>query len=61
MNINNWIKAIKFANKYGHLTDEIFTMIETIVESTKDGQLDNAEKSKLMKQFWDIIKKAQAS
>ena len=55
----NWTKLIKIAIKYQGILPDLINLVETCVESTADGKIDKRERSKLMSEFWIIIKKLQ--
>ena len=54
----NWSKLIKIAIKYQGILPDLINL-ETCVEATADGKIDKKERSKLMSEFWIIIKKLQ--
>ena len=55
----NWTKLIKIAIKYQDILPDLINLVETCIESTSDGKIDKKERSKLMTEFWIIIKKLQ--
>lgn len=55
----NWTKLIKICIKYQDILPDLLNLVETCVESTADGKIDKKERSKLMSEFWIIIKKLQ--
>jgi len=55
----NWTKLIKIAIKYQDILPDLINLVETSVASTADGKIDKKERSKLMSEFWIIIKKLQ--
>ena len=55
----NWTKLIKIAIKYQDILPDLINLVETSVKSTEDGKIDKKERSKLMSEFWIIIKKLQ--
>jgi|TARA_Y100000296_G_scaffold87432_1_gene133775 hypothetical protein len=55
----NWTKLFKIAIKYQDILPDLLNLVETSVKSTEDGKIDKKERSKLMSEFWIIIKKLQ--
>ena len=55
----NWSKLIKIAIKYQGILPDLINLVETCVDATEDGKITKQERSRLMTQFWVIIKKLQ--
>jgi hypothetical protein len=53
------IQAIKFAMRYRKLIPILIEFISICVETAGDKKLTKKEQSKLMKQYWVIIKAIQ--
>ena len=50
-----WRRIFKFAYENISAIDELIDLIEECKNATKDGRIDNDEKSKLMKKYWNLI------
>ena len=55
-------KAIRMAMKYQGILPVVIDLIEEIQRSVRDdGSISRDERSRLMKKFWAVVKKVQAT
>tara|TARA_R110000787_G_scaffold120424_4_gene231359 strand:+ start:2067 stop:2270 length:204 start_codon:yes stop_codon:yes gene_type:complete len=50
-----WRKIFKFAMDNVSAIDEVIDLIEECKKATADGKISNAERSVLMKKYWNLI------
>ncbi len=50
-----WRRVFKFAYNNISAIDELIDLIEECKNATSDGKIDNDEKSRLMKKYWNLI------
>jgi len=53
--------AINFARKYKHLLPILIDFVDTVLTTSADKQLTKSERSKLMKQYWVLVKAIQTT
>ena len=51
--------AINFAIKYKHVLPILIDFVDTVLTTSADKQLTKEERSKLMKQYWVLVKAIQ--
>jgi len=55
-------KAIRMAMKYQGILPVVIDLIEEVQKSIRDdGSISRDERSRLMKKFWAVVKKVQAT
>ena len=51
--------AIRFARKYKHVLPILIDFVDTVLTTSAYKQLTKEERSKLMKQYWVLVKAIQ--
>ena len=53
--MKNLMQAYALVKKYGFVIGEVIKLLEIVEESGKDKKLTPDERSKIMKQLWQIV------
>tara|TARA_Y100001938_G_C8052464_1_gene412586 strand:+ start:23 stop:205 length:183 start_codon:yes stop_codon:yes gene_type:complete len=53
--MKNLMQAYSLVKKYGHVIGEVIKLLEIVEESGRDKKLTTDERSKIMKQLWQIV------
>tara|TARA_R100000789_G_C2911950_1_gene123602 strand:+ start:342 stop:524 length:183 start_codon:yes stop_codon:yes gene_type:complete len=53
--MKNLMQAYALVKKYGFVIGEVIKLLEIVEESGKDKKLSSDERSKIMKQLWQIV------